>query len=128
MNAWECERAVELLAPAGFRPGSPADFEKFRSYLASSELPACLEYMMYPRTTKPERDYIHGHLHRSPRSENIPALCWFYRHEDSIRLEEFGALTQPFCKTADYRDELLRHYGGGTAWDVIESLYRLLVI
>jgi HEAT repeat protein len=119
MNAWECERAVELLAPEGFRPGGPADFEKFRSYIASSELPACLEYLMYPRTTKPDRDDIHGDLHRSPRAENIPALCWFFRHEDAMRREELDSLRQPFWHTADYRDDVLRDYGGGTVWDVI---------
>ncbi|MHC4341567.1 MAG: HEAT repeat domain-containing protein [Planctomycetota bacterium] len=123
MNAWECERAVELVAPEGFRPGNTFDFEKFRAYIASSELPACLQYMLYPRTTQPDRQYIYANLHRSPRSENIPGICWIYREGDEIRQDGLSELTQPFDHSADHRAEVIRHYAGGEGdlWDVIES-------
>ncbi|MHC4848269.1 MAG: HEAT repeat domain-containing protein, partial [Planctomycetota bacterium] len=122
MSPLECERSIELAVADGFRRGHPFDFERFRSTLGCNELPGCLEYVMYARETDPPRPSLFGDLHRAPRSSNIPALCWFARNEDSIRLEDLGCLYQPFDRTNDYRKELTRWWLGreGSVWDVIE--------
>jgi len=105
MNGWECERAVELILAEGFRPGHPFDFEKFRSYVGSNEVPACIQMMNFSRDC--DRSYICGNLHRSARAENIPALLWFWRNEDVFRQEGLSSLGQPFGNSPQFREQRL---------------------
>jgi len=117
LNAWECERAVELVIAEGFRAGNKFNFSHFRSYIGSNELPACLQMMMYARRCTPGRRSIYGDLHRSARSENIPALLWFERNEIVFKRDGFGNLWQPFYNSARFRKQRLPE----GLWKEIES-------
>jgi HEAT repeat protein len=118
MNAWECERAVELVIADGFRKGNPFDFSCFRSYVGSNEVPACIQIMSYARDCSPPRSSIYGDLHRSARADTIPALLWFDRNEDAIRLDGISELHQPLGNSAQYRALRSR----GDIWKHIERV------
>ena len=45
MDAWESERAIELLIPECYRPGAEIDWGEFYDSMGSGEVPALLDQL-----------------------------------------------------------------------------------
>jgi HEAT repeat protein len=102
LDAWECERVMELLLCGGCRPEAPGDFDRrFRNVLGSAELPAQMQYLVRARRTDRGKEHIFSENHRIARRENIPALLWFARTEDADSLSGVGSLDMPTYSTHD---------------------------
>ncbi len=112
LDAWECERVLELLLCGGCRPDAPGDFDdRFRSILGSAELPAAISYTVRARRTRPSKRSFFGENHRIARRENIPALLWFRRTEDDDALDGIEEVYQPVHAVHD--PGLFVEEGGG---------------
>jgi HEAT repeat protein len=101
LDAWECERVMELLLSGGGRPDAHGDFDRYRDILGSAELPAQMQYLVRARRTAGGKQRIFGTNHRIARRENIPALLWFARTEDDDALNGVTELHQPLHATHD---------------------------
>ncbi len=111
LDAWECERVLELLLGGGCRPDAPGDFDdRFRNILGSAELPAAMSYVVRARRTDPPKASFFAENHRIARRENIPALLWFRRTEDDDSLDGIGEVYQPIHAVHD--PELFVEEGG----------------
>jgi hypothetical protein len=73
IDRWECARCVDLLRADVFRPGTEADWEKFRSYLGSVELTPFLKSLP-PTPWSEDPDGALSQLHRICLVEHMPAL------------------------------------------------------
>ncbi len=81
MDNWECARAVELLMPTFLFEESEAQFDEFRAYIGSVELPKFLETLpplpwCFGTTT------VLGQMHRVMRGEHIPLYIELARSSD----------------------------------------------
>jgi HEAT repeat protein len=112
LDAEGAERAVEWALPDAWRAGTAVDFDWLRAFLASSELPAAVEYLLRARRTELPRTYVFGHLHRLPRGENLPALYRFAREGDPEAREGMGDLWQPAGTTTRYTGLLCEELTG----------------
>ena len=90
LDAVQSERVMELILPEGLRRGSVVNFDRLRSTIGSSELCACMTYMVRARRTNPPRDVIFSGFHRIARAEHLSPLCWFRRSHESGALEGDG--------------------------------------
>jgi hypothetical protein len=106
LDARESERVMEVLLPEGLRPGSSVDFDRLRSIMGSSELAACMMYVVRERRTEPDRRDVYGNLHRIARAEHLPVLCWFERVEEPESLDgASGNVWMPESYTAEHARE-----------------------
>jgi HEAT repeat protein len=132
LDAEETERAIEVMLPEGLRRGTPVDFDRLRSMIASSEVPALVLHLCRARASSPAPSEIFGHLHRSSRADLLPALYWLDRVEEPAALAEDGALWMPAGTTSRYLREAACHQlgrdPGSASADAVRALLADFVV
>ena len=124
LDARASERVVELLLPEGLRPGTPADFNRLRWILGSSEVPAFFGYFVHAGATVERREHVCGNLHRLALPEHLPALAWVSRNFPEDQLEGWGELWFSVGYSARYPREQIVVPGQPDPGHELRSLVR----
>jgi hypothetical protein len=101
IDGWECARCVDLLVEDVLRPGTEADWDRFRAYLGSADLPRLIAASPPLPWAHDPADVI-GDAHEVARAADTSHwFDWVERPEPEIS----GPAWELYCKTMLQRDD-----------------------
>ncbi len=110
IDEWECARCVDLLKAEVLRPGGEGDFEEFRSYLGTSDLPAFIDALPPLPWKEDDPAKAVSELHRILDEDSMETWAKLARHPDSRIADE--AVTSWWATVATrcerHREDALR--------------------